>query len=100
MSTSAAARIAADTYAGRWTRRGIPAGHRADSFTAAALAAHFADMDEIAVWESAGYTRGGYELFCRSRYVAQSDGSLAGYSAEGQRVIIHPADRRIRILTR
>jgi hypothetical protein len=97
--TTITAHIAADNWTGTWTRRGIPAGYRADTFTAAELSAHFG-QEEFVIWESAGQSRGGYELFCRSRYVAQADGSLAGYDANGRRVIIHPAARNLRILTK
>lgn len=98
MITTAPVHIARDTWTGTWTRRGIPAGHRADTFTAAELAELFGT--EFAIWESAGQTRGGKELFVRSRNVPQADGSLAGYDANGRLVIIHPATRALRILTK
>lgn len=98
MTSTAAQHIARDTHAGTWTRRGIPAGHRADTFTAAELADMFGK--EFVVWESAGQSRGGYELFVRSRNVPQADGSLAGYDSDGRLVIIHPAARNLRILTK
>jgi len=90
--------IAPDAHTGTWTRRGIPAGHRADTFTAAELAAMFGQ--EFVIWESAGQSQGGYELFVRSRKVPQADGSLAGYDSTGRLVIIHPAARNLRILTK
>jgi hypothetical protein len=91
--------IARDTWTGTWTRRGIPAGYRADSFTAAELTMLFG-QEEFVIWESAGHMRGGKELFVRSRKVPQADGSLAGYDANGRLVIVHPATRNLRILTR
>lgn len=90
--------ITPDAYTGTWTRRGIPAGRRAGTFTAVELAAMFGE--EFVIWESAGQSRGGYELFVRSRKVPQADGSLAGYDADGRLVIIHPAARNLRILTK
>lgn len=90
--------ITADTHAGTWTRKGIPAGHRAATFTAAELAEMFGQ--EFVIWESAGQTQGGRELFVRSRNVPQADGSLAGYDSDGRLIIIHPAARNLRILTK
>jgi hypothetical protein len=77
--------IAPDAHTGTWTRRGIPAGHRVDTFTAAELAAMFGQ--EFVIWESAGQSQ-------------QADGSLAGYDSTGRLVIIHPAARNLRILTK
>ncbi len=97
-TTSAASYITADTHAGTWTRKGIPAGHRADNFTAAELAEMFGQ--EFVIWESAGQSRDGRELFVRSRNVPQTDCSLAGYDADGRLIILHPANRALRVLTR
>ena len=98
MITTSPAHIARDTWTGTWTRGGVPAGYRADSFTAAELATLLGR--EFVIWESAGHMRGSGELFVRSRYVSQEDGTLTGYDSDGRRVIIHPSARTLRILTK
>lgn len=89
--------IAPDTYVGRWTRRIRPGTHRNDLFTAAELATLF--TVPAAIWEYSGGV-GGRDLYVRTRYVGQADGTLAGYDSDGRCTIIHPADRKIRILTK
>lgn len=103
MNTTTATRtspdyIAADTHTGRWSRVGIPAGMRADTFTAAELATLFGA--EFTVWEHSGHVRDGRPLFVRSRFVPNADGSISGYDSHGRLVIVHPAGRTIGILTR
>lgn len=94
--TTAPASIAPDTYAGHWVRHGIPAGMRVSVFTAAQLAAH---ATEGVMWASFGHV-GGREGFGRDRYVADPAGNLHVYDSTGRKVIIHPADRKLRILAR
>lgn len=87
---------ARDTYAGRHIRWNVPAGMRAIVVTAGALAAI---APEGAIWESAGHVSG-RELFGRSRYIADAAGNLHVYDSAGRKVIVHPADRRLRVLAR
>lgn len=89
--------IAPDTYTGRWMRDGIPADRGASTFQARELA-QFAT--EGIIWESAGHTNSGRELFCRTRYVADTSGALHCYDSSGRKVIVHPADRAIRVLVK
>lgn len=103
MITTAPQAIAPSKHTGTWTRRIRPGAHRVSTFLASELAA----MDlptqaagELVIWESAGHMQGGAELFVRSRYVAQEDGSLVGYDADGRRIIRHPATRALTILTK
>jgi len=97
-TTAPAQHIAKSAHTGSWVQTPKPGTYQKASYMAGELAAM---MDgEFAVWESAGHLRNGRELFCRSRYVGQSDGSLAGYDANGRRIIIHPAGRRLVILTK
>lgn len=84
-----------DTYTGHWTREGIPAHLGAASHLARDIAA---TATTGIIWESAGHMASGRELFCRSRYIATSDGSLHMYTSSGRKVIVHPADRPVRIL--
>jgi hypothetical protein len=84
-----------DTYAGRWYTT-AKAGQGAATWTAAELAAHAA---EGVVWESIGTPLGATrEHFCRGRYVADAAGNLHMFSASGSKVLVHPADRALRIL--
>jgi len=89
--------IARDTYAGRHSIHRPNAKVKAGMFEAREIA----DMDsEGVIWESFGATFPGRESFGRSRYVADGEGNLHIYDSEGALVIIHPADRKIRLLTR
>jgi len=90
--------IAADTFTGRHTLRSNTA--RNDVFTAAELAATGTVGEILVLWESAGRMRDGVRLFCRTRFVPQADGSLHGYDNDGVRKIIHPAKRKIRVMTK
>ncbi len=87
--------IAADTYTGRHTLRSN--GKRSDVFTARELAA-MTPGEERPFWEFSGHVRG-VALYVRTRFVGQEDGSLAGYCSEGRLVVIHPADRKVCVLT-
>lgn len=82
----------------RYQRTGIPAGMSLTYFTAAALAQVLGP--EGTFWEFHGHTRSGRPLFGRTRYVADAEGNLAVYSPEGRLVIVHPAGRKIGVLTR
>lgn len=95
--TAPARYIEADTYAGRWTRRSNTV--RSDVFTARELATTYGTGKEFVAWTFYGHV-GGPALYARDRFIGQEDGSLAGYAADGHLVIIHPADREIRIATR
>jgi hypothetical protein len=93
--------LARDTYEGRWTRVGLAAGQRSDLFYARELAAMLGqDGQEFTVWEASGHVRAGQPLFVRTRFVANADGSLTGYNAEGGVSVVHPADRVVGVLTR
>ncbi len=95
-TNEAPAYIARDTYTGRHSIHRPNAKVKADSFAAAELAAI---APTGVIWESFGATFPGRESFGRSRYVAAPNGDLHVYDSEGRRVIIHPADRKIRVLT-
>lgn len=99
MTTTATAPqyLPADTYAGRHSLRSNKV--RSDVFTAAELAAMTTGDTPIVLWEYHG-TVHGVNLYGRHRFVAQADGSLVGYAANGARTIIHPADRRLRVMTK
>lgn len=95
--TAPAPHIAASTHTGRWAR---PAnGVRSDVFTARELVEIFGVGQVRIVWEFSGHTHG-EALYCRTRFIGQEDGSLAAYAKDGHLVLVHPADRRIRIITR
>ncbi len=85
-----------DDHTGRWMREGIPAGQRISGVTAAELAAMGLDT----VWEYSGRARSGRALFHRTRIVAAEDGSLGCYDSAGALVLVHPADRVVRVLCR
>jgi hypothetical protein len=97
-TTMEAQYIAPDTYAGRWTVRGT---RRSDVFTAGELAEMAETMPDqtIVLWEFSGHVHG-QPLYVRGRFVGQADGSLVGYDSNGARSIIHPADRKIRVITK
>lgn len=89
--------IARDTHTGRHMLTSNTV--RSDVFTAAELARMAASGDVIVLWEYAGRVRTGKDLYVRTRFVGQEDGSLVGYAGDGHLSIIHPADRRIRVIT-
>jgi len=93
-------RIERDSYRGRWTRRLDPSAERVDSLTAAELTALDLPTQpggELVVWESVGELDGA-ELFCRNRYVAQTNGFLIGYDSDGRRITSSSPERQLRIL--
>lgn len=100
--TAAPAYIARDTYEGTWqttkpandTRYGIGRAFAYD------LAATHGTEAPFIIWEFSGHTRNGWRLFTRSRYLADAKGNLHGYDSNGRKVIIHPADREVRYLTK
>lgn len=96
--TAPAQHIARDTYTGKHIARGA---RRSDIFTASELAAMAETMTNrtIVLWEFCGHVNG-QPIYGRTRFVAQPDGSLAGYDSEGVCTIIHPADRKIRVITK
>ena len=89
--------ITRDTYVGDSF---VNASRKSGVFTAAELAA-MADRETgiVVLWEFSGHVHG-RPLFGRGRYVAQADGSLVGYDSDGAMKIIHPADRKIRVMTK
>lgn len=95
--------IAKSAHQGRWTKVLKPGSFRMDAFSARELATAenipTLETGEFVLWEFSGTTRGGLAQFHRTRFVAQADGSLAAYAADGHLVIIFPADRVIRVLT-
>lgn len=96
-TTEAPDSIKADRHPGKRQLTGT--ARRSDVFTAAELATTAPDGTPFTLWEFSGHV-GGQPLWTRTRYIAQGDGSLVGYDAEGARKIIHPRDREIRILTK
>lgn len=95
--TEAPAYIARDTYAGRHSIHRPNAKVKAGSFTAAEIAAM---APEGVIWESCGATFPGRESFGRSRYIADGAGNLHIYDSNGRKILIHPAERKIRLLTK
>lgn len=87
--------IAADTYTGRHMIRSNK--KRSGVFTAQELAAMASEARPF--WEFSGHVQG-VALYVRTRFVGQPDGSLRGYDSTGRLVIIHPTDRKIRVITK
>jgi len=87
--------IERDAHEGRHWRRGVPKGFRTDVYTAGELAAI---KPEGVIWEVQAID--GRPALFRSRYRADGDGNLHLYAADGHRTIVHPAARRLRILTK
>ncbi|WP_053207974.1 hypothetical protein [Jiangella muralis] len=97
-TTAAPNYIARDTYTGRHTIDGVPAGHKVFAFRAGEIAA---EATEGVIWESFGIPRGSRrEHLKRSRYVADAAGNLHVFNSDGGKTLIHPADRVIRVLRR
>ena len=96
MTTEAPEYTERDDHNGPFTRVGIPAHMHAATFTAAEIAANAA---EGVIWESVGHNLG-REVFARSRYIANAAGDLHVYAADGHKVLIHPAARKLRVLAR
>ncbi|AKF14559.1 hypothetical protein SEA_CAMBIARE_57 [Mycobacterium phage Cambiare] len=65
---------------------------------AGTLAAQFGAGVEFPMWEYFGQNDAGQLMFSRTRFVADEAGNLHGYDSTGRKVIIHPADRRVRFL--
>jgi len=89
--------IARDTYAGKYSIHRPVAKVKAGVF----LASEIAEMaPEGIVWVSFGATFPGRESFGRERYVADEEGNLHVYDSNGAKVIVHPAGRKLRLLTK
>lgn len=88
-------RIAADTHTGKWSLP-KPKGHRISTFQAREIA-DFAT--EGVIWASFGHVNG-QEMFSRERYLADTHGNLHVYGQHGGKVIVHPADRALRVLAK
>lgn len=97
-NTAPARHIARDTHTGKHAVRGA---RRSGIFITRELAAMAETAPDrmIILWEFSGHVNG-QPLYVRTRFVAQADRSLAGYSSDGQLAIVHPADRTLRVLTR
>lgn len=92
--------IAPDTYAGTWTASAhtLRADTRPTPIAAGTLAAEAATG---VLWVSFGTPRGmRHEKFSRTRFVADAEGRLHCYDSSGRKVVIHPADRVLRVLRR
>lgn len=95
--TEAPAYIARDTYTGRHSIHRPVAKVKAGTF----IAAEIAEMaSEGVIWTSFGATFPGRESFGRERYIADAEGNLHVYDSNGRKVIIHPASRELRLLTK
>lgn len=90
------ARIRDEDPAERYLITCRPGANRSAVYTAGEIAAMIGDG---VVWTFTGHLRDGRELWSRERFVADAGGKLHCYAANGQRVLIHPADRRLQILT-
>jgi hypothetical protein len=62
------------------------------------LAEQFGAGKVTVVWEYFGQNDAGQLMFNRTRFVADEAGQLHGYDSTGRKVIIHPADRRVKFL--
>lgn len=87
--------IDADTYTGKHTVRGPGKRYRVTTWAAGEIAAL---APEGVLFTSFGHVNG-VECFGRNRYVAGPGGELHLYDSEGAVKILHPADRKLRILT-
>ena len=94
--TEAPTFIARDTHEGRHSIHRKNSAVKAATFTAAEIAAL---APTGILWASFGATFPGRESFGRSRYIATPNGDLHLYDSNGRKVIVHPADRKIRVLT-
>lgn len=88
--------IGSDDYAGRFTTHFSPKRHRVAVYTARELVSYGRSG---AFFESYGRVSDRHEGFSRTRYVADRDGNLHCYDPNGAKVIVHPADRKLRVLT-
>lgn len=87
--------LAPDAHTGRHSLRSNKV--RSDVFSARELA-EMTQGEERIFWEFSGHVNG-VALYVRIRFVGQQDGRLVGYSSEGTRIVIHPADRKVRVIT-
>ncbi|QBP30272.1 hypothetical protein KDW77_gp58 [Mycobacterium phage Pinnie] len=65
---------------------------------AGTLAEQFGAGVEFSLWEYFGQNDARQLMFSRTRFVADAAGNLHGYDSTGRKVIIHPADRRVKFL--
>lgn len=86
--------IGKDTYTGKQTLTLNTNKHKVSVYTAQEIAGF---LSKGAVFESFGSVYG-KERFGRTRYVADSEGNLHCYDSNGEKKIVHPADRKLRIL--
>jgi len=100
--TTAPDYIDRDTYDGTWqtTKAADNARYGIGRAFAYDLAATHGTEAPFIVWEFSGHTRNGQRLFTRARFLADTKGNLHGYDSNGRKVIVHPADREVRFLTR
>lgn len=87
--------IAKDTYTGRHVTTLRP-GFRCTTWRAGELAQGMNPEGVIFEWFG---RQNGKDQFSRTRYVSDSDGNLHCYDSDGAKKIIHPAQRKLRILT-
>jgi hypothetical protein len=87
--------IAKDSYSGKQSTT-VRKGMRVTIWEARELAAL---APGGVIFESFGHVNG-REMFGRTRYVADAAGNLHCYDSDGARKIIHPAARKLRIITR
>lgn len=91
-----------DTYTGKWrvTKSPRNAAYGIGSASARDLADTYGAGTPFIIWEYVGNLHNGLQLFVRTRFIADSEGDLHGYDSNGRKVIIHPADRKVWLLTR
>ncbi len=87
--------LPADTYTGK-TR--VLGKAKSSLFTAAGLAALIGAGNTTPLFVYYGHLHNGQKLFSRDRFYSDGE-QIYGYDATGGLMIIHPADRKIRVLT-
>lgn len=96
--TTAQAYIEKDGYTGKHTVAFSPSKHRVALYTASEIAAMVPANENFPIFESFGHVRG-VEHFARTRFLTDGTGRLFGYDSDGALKIIHPAGRKLRVLT-
>ena len=87
--------IPADDYKGRTAVYNV----NSDVFTAKELAEFIGAGNTAPLFVYYGHLRNGKKLFARDRFYSDGE-KLYGYDSTGQLMIIHPAERKIRIHTK
>lgn len=87
--------IVKDTYTGKHTTP-LRKGFRVTVWAAEELAAL---APEGVIFGSFGHVNG-VEMFGRNRYRADAEGNLHLYDSDGAKKIVHPASRKLRIITK